>query len=77
MAARLEGSAHAGVEPRAAGPPPSHERERSDEELAEESDPAETVAALEPDVWTDVVRGGLSVAVLAAVEAQALANVER
>jgi hypothetical protein len=48
------------------------EQERSDEELAEEADPAEEVALLEPDVWGEVVRRGLNVAVLAAVEARAL-----
>jgi len=48
------------------------EQECTDEELAEESDPAEKIAVLEPDVWGEVVRRGLNVAVLAAVEAQAL-----
>jgi hypothetical protein len=48
------------------------EQERTDEELAEESHPAEDVAVLEADVWLEVVRRGLNVAVLAAVEAQAL-----
>ncbi len=47
------------------------EQERTDEELAEEADLAEEIAALEPDVWGEVVRRGLNVAVLAAVEAQA------
>jgi hypothetical protein len=40
--------------------------------LAEESDAAEDVAVLEAEVWLDVVRRGLNVAVLAAVEAQGL-----
>jgi hypothetical protein len=48
------------------------EQERTDEELAEESDQAEEIAVLEPEVWTEIVRCGLNVAVLAAVEAQAL-----
>jgi hypothetical protein len=48
------------------------ERERTDEELAEEADGAETIAVLEAEVWTEIVRRGLNVAVLAAVEAQAL-----
>jgi hypothetical protein len=48
------------------------EQERTDEELAEEAEPAEDVAVLEAEVWTEVVRRGLNVAVLAAVEAQAL-----
>src|SRR5262249_56243331 len=48
------------------------EQECTDEELAEESDGAETVAVLEAEVWTEVVRRSLNVAVLAAVEAQAL-----
>jgi hypothetical protein len=48
------------------------ERERTDEELAEEAEPAEEIAVLEAEVWTEVVRRGMNVAVLAAVEAQAL-----
>jgi hypothetical protein len=48
------------------------EQEQTDEELAEEADPAEETAVLEPEVWSEVVRRGLNVAVLAAVEAQAL-----
>jgi hypothetical protein len=48
------------------------EQERTDEELAEEAEPAEEIAVLEPEVWTEVVRRGLNVAVLAAVEAKAL-----
>src|SRR5262249_48357168 len=45
---------------------------RADEELAEEAELAEEVAVLEAEVWTEVVRRGLNVAVLAAGEAQAL-----
>jgi hypothetical protein len=48
------------------------EQERTDEELAEESEPAEEIAVLEPEVWLEVVRRRLSIAVLAAVEAEAL-----
>ena len=48
------------------------ERERPDGELADEAEPAEEIAVLEPEVWREVVRRGLNVAVLAAVEAQAL-----
>jgi hypothetical protein len=48
------------------------EQERTDEELAKEADPAEEVAVVEAEVWTEVVRRGLNVGVLAAVEAQGL-----
>src|SRR5204863_5425421 len=48
------------------------EQKCTDEELAEESDVTEDVAVLEAEVWLEVVRRGLNVAVLATVEAQAL-----
>jgi hypothetical protein len=41
------------------------EQERTDEEPAEGSDPAQAVAVLEAEVWTEVVRRGLDVAVVA------------
>jgi hypothetical protein len=56
--------------PRAA--PAREDRERTDEELAEESESAEEIAVLEAEVWTEVVRRGLNVVVLPAVEEQAL-----
>jgi hypothetical protein len=53
------------------------ERERTDDELAEEADPAEEVAVLEAEVWSEAVRRGLNVVVLAAVEAPALGGAAR
>lgn len=48
------------------------EAERSDEEIAAEVDPAVPVASIDADVWRELVRRRLSVATLAAVEAQGL-----
>jgi hypothetical protein len=50
------------------------EQERPDEELAEEAEPAEEIAVLEVEVWSEVVRRGRNVGVLATVEAPALAG---
>jgi replication protein len=48
------------------------EQERTDEDRAVEGDAADEVAVLEAGVWVEVVRRGLNVAVLAAVEAHGL-----
>jgi hypothetical protein len=49
--------------------PLAHEQERTDEEMADGADPPEEIAVLEAEAWMEVVRRGVNLAVLAAVEA--------